>query len=404
MAPPIAYILEMYPRSSEIFVLSELLELERQGVDLHVFSLERPDDGVFHAEVSQLHAPVTYLPEPTLLNLAAFEPAHRELFALDRARYLDVLMAAGGRGCLATLKRFLQAGYIAPFLRREGVAHIHAHFASGAAAVALHLHRLTGIPYSFTAHAKDIYGNSVDRGELVQKLHSARFAVTGSDYNRRYLAGLANGGRLVRIYNGLDLDRFAPNGSTREDPPLVLAVGRLIETKGFDDLIRACALLLRDDVPFRCQIVGKGELARNLCDLIGEFGLAGFVHLKEPPPREALVDVYSRASVLAAPSLVGSDGSLDGLPTGLIEAMTLGVPVVSTDVTGIPELVTDGRTGLVVPERDPAALAAAIRRILEDPELGANLARTARRLVEREFDLGANVAELRDLFAESSAT
>ena len=169
-APAVGYILKMYPRFSETFVLSELLELERQGLDLHIFSLKKPDDGIFHGDVARLRARVTYLPESPLVEPGAFAAAHRDLVAWDAGRYLGALAAALRRRRLATLKHFLQAGYIAPLLGRLGIGHVHAHFASGPAAVALHLHRLTGISYSFTAHAKDIYRYAVDREDLATKL------------------------------------------------------------------------------------------------------------------------------------------------------------------------------------------------------------------------------------------
>ena len=398
----VAYVLKMYPRFSETFVLSELLELERQGLHMRVFSLKKPDDGVFHAEVARLRAKVTYLPDSAVLDPGRYVDAHRGLFGGDPRRYRSALAAALKRRRMASLKHFLQAGYIAPFIRREGIGHLHAHFATGATSVALNLHRLTGIGYSFTAHAKDIFRDAVDRDELATKLRSARFAVTVSEYNRRHLQRLAAESRIVRIYNGLDLDRFSPNGGAREDPPLVLAVGRLVEKKGFADLVRACGILRRDGVRLRCRIVGKGELEGELRSLVQELGVADIVELAGTAPRDELLALYPRASALVAPCLVGSDGNRDGLPTVLTEAMALGVPVVATDVTGIPELVENGRTGLLVPQRRPEALAASIRRVLEDRAGAERLVRAARDRVERRFDLRSNVAELRGLCEESA--
>jgi colanic acid/amylovoran biosynthesis glycosyltransferase len=370
MAARVAYVLKMFPRFSETFVLSELLELERQGAELHVFSLRRPDDGIFHRDVSRLRAPVTYVPE------SPAPTPHK--------------------------KHRLQAKAIAPHLRREGIRHVHAHFASGATSVAMHLHRLAGVSYSFTAHAKDIYLDTVSETDLARKLRRARFAVTVSDFNRRHLSRLDGGaGHLVRIYNGLDLHQFSRNGTGPDDPPLVLAVGRLIEKKGFGDLVRACAVLRAEGCRFGCLIVGKGALEPELKALIRSLGLQREVDLAGPLPREALLELYPRASVVAAPCVVGSDGNRDGLPTVLTEAMALGVPVVSTDVTGIPELVEHGRTGLVVPQRDPEVLAAAIRRTLADPASARALAQAGRERVEQDFDLRRNVGGLRRLFEEA---
>jgi colanic acid/amylovoran biosynthesis glycosyltransferase len=403
-APTVAYLLKMYPRLSETFVLSELLELERQGLRLHVFSLKRPDDGVFHADVARLRARVTYLPESPRLDPRAFAAAHRQLCAGDPRRYAAALAAALTRRRGTAVKHFLQAGIIARALPRLGIAHVHAHFASGPAAVALHLHRLTGISYSLTAHAKDIYIDGIDEAALAAKLRSARFAVTVSDYNRRHLSQLESEQRLVRIYNGLDLERFSPNGAQPDDPPLVLGVGRLIEKKGFADLVHACALLRDGGHRFRCAIVGKGQLGSELRALVRRHGLAGVVELPGPLPQERVLALYRRASVVVAPCVVGSDGNRDGLPTVLIEAMAAGVPVVATDVTGIPELVQDGRTGMLVPQHDPQAIANAIESIVADRYAAAALARAARERVEREFDRRRNVAQLRSLLEEAART
>jgi colanic acid/amylovoran biosynthesis glycosyltransferase len=396
---PIAYILKMYPRFSETFVLNELLELERQGVPLRIFSLREPNDGIVHREVELVRGDVTYIRWQRVLAVAR---AHAKVFRRSSARYVEALLFAVRRRRLSSLKHFLQAGVIADHVQREGVCHIHAHFASSAASVALDVHRLTGVPYSFTAHAKDIYRNGLDIDHLRMKLDQARFAVTVSDYNRDHLARL--GARhVVRIYNGIDLRRFVPDGGASDEPPLVLAVGRLVEKKGFDVLIRACELLRVDGVRFRCLIVGKGELAHDLQSLISALDLDQYVELAGPLPREKLLELFPRAAAVAVPCVVGSDGNRDGLPTVLTEAMALQIPVVATPVTGIPELVEDGRTGLLVSERDVRALADAIGQLLHEPETAARLAAAGRERVERDFDLRENVRQLRELFEESGA-
>nr|MBA2519581.1 glycosyltransferase family 4 protein [Chloroflexia bacterium] len=301
-------------------------------------------------------------------------------------------------------KRFLQAGFIAPRLTLAGITHVHAHFATSATSVALYLNQLTGITYSFTAHAKDIYADSVAEDVLARKLRAARFAVTVSDYNQTHLDQFAGGTPVVRIYNGLDLRQFAPNGTRPDDPPLVLGVGRLVEKKGFPDLIRACAILRDEGGRFRCQIVGKGPQEAELRALITELDLAGHVELVGALPRETLIELYPRASVVVAPCIIGDDGNRDGLPTVLIEAMALGVPVVSTAVTGIPELVEHGQTGLLTAERDPVALAATLRQALASPERTRHLARAGRQRIEERFDLRTNITALRALFAGKAET
>jgi colanic acid/amylovoran biosynthesis glycosyltransferase len=396
---PVAYVLKMFPRFSETFILNELLELERQGARLRIFSLRPPDDGVFHADVARVRAPVSYVPLVALRNAISFVRPHARLLAARPRPYATGILRVLTRA--TSVRTFARAGYIADIVRRERIRHLHAHFASAPTSVALEVSRLLGISYSFTAHAKDIFLETVRDDEVSEKLADARFAVTVSDYNRRHLANVNPAARLVRIYNGLDLERYSANGASPERPPLILAVGRLIEKKGFADLVRACDLLRRDGVSFSCRIVGKGPLEAELRRHVSLLGLEGCVELSGPIPREELVRRYRAASVVVAPCVVGHDGNRDGLPTVLVEAMALGVPVVATAVTGIPELVEDGRTGVIVPERDAEALARAIARVLADPATARRLADAGRERIERDFDLGANVAELQTLLAEA---
>ena len=400
--PKVAYILKMFPRFSETFILSEILELERSGVDVTVFSLKRPNDPRRHADVDKVQAPITYAPQFTWGEAWKFVGPHLRLLAQNPRRYLKTARRALRKRRWGAVKRFLQAGYIAPKLQDAGITHVHAHFASSATSVSQYINQLIGMGFSFTAHAKDIYIETVADNVLARKMNAARFVVTVSDYNVEHLSGLAPNANLTRIYNGLDLTTFAPNGIQPDETPLVLAVGRLVEKKGFDDLIRAVAILRDRGVTFRTEIVGAGGEEQKLRDLIEELHVGDIVTLAGPIPREDLIKLYPRATVFAAPSVVGKDGNRDGLPTVLIEAMALGVPVIATPVTGIPELVRDGETGQIVPERAPEELADAIQRAIQNPQWNRDLARNGRALVEERFDLTRNVAELRELFEKVS--
>jgi glycosyltransferase involved in cell wall biosynthesis len=403
--PPhrIAYILKMFPRFSETFILSEILELERSGLDVRIFSLKVPNDPLRHADVDRVQGDVTYVPDQDWRAAGRYAWRHLQVAAWSPGRYLNTAFRTMRRRRWGAVKRFLQAGYIAPELKREGITHVHAHFASSATSVSWYLNQLIGIEYSFTAHAKDIYIDSVAEDVLVRKLSNARFAVTVSDYNREYLSSLAPGVPLARVYNGLDLSRFAPlSTSPSSDEPLILAVGRLVEKKGFADLITACGVLRDDGVRFRCLIVGTGDQESKLRAQIQRLGLEEFVQLPGPMPREDLIDLYPQASVVIAPCVVGADGNRDGLPTVLIEAMALGVPVISTPVTGIPELVRHEETGLLIAEHAPHELASAVRRVLGQPEWARDLASAGRKLVEERFDLTRNVATLRALLEARS--
>lgn len=406
----VGYVLKVFPRFSETFILTELLELERQQVNVRVFSLRPSTEPRRHADVMRLQAPVRYVPQATWRELPALLPAHVRVALRHPHAYARALWRALRRRHLGSWKHFVQAGWVADRAAREGIRHLHAHFASVATSVTHHVRRLGGPTYSFTAHAKDIYLDDTNEHDLRRKLSAARFAVTVSEFNLRHLRPLDERSALVRIYNGLDLAQFAyverpavPERDGASESPLILAVGRLIEKKGFEYLVHACALLCNRGVDLRCKIVGSGERETQLRQLVDQLGVGERVELLGPLPREQLIALLPQASVLAAPCVVGSDGNRDGLPTVLIEAMARGVPVVATDVTGIPELVRHAETGLIVKQRDALALASAIERLLGDRELAARLARAGRRIVEERFDVRRNVGSLRLLFEEAAA-
>ena len=206
---------------------------------------------------------------------------------------------------------------------------------------------------------------------------------------------------MRRVYNGLDLQRFTYEAPLHRLPKIV-AVGRLVEKKGFADLIGACATLAASGRQFTCEIVGSGELEADLQGRIEQSGAGGMVGLIGPRSQAEVVRLVQEAAVFVAPCVRGGDGNRDGLPTVILEAMALGTPVVSTDVTGIPEVLRDGETGLLVPQRNPAALAGAISRLTENSTLRVRITDRARRLIEADFNIHDNAARLREIFAESA--
>ena len=408
--PPVAYLLKRFPRLSETFILHEILELERQGVNLRLFSILNPGEEIVQADVARVRTPVRYLPSGPAAVLLLLR-AHLTWLRRDPRRYVGIVAyILQRRRHLATVKHFLRAGWLALELEQAGVAHLHAHFAHGPSSVAHFVHLLTGLPYSFTAHAKDIYTTPTDL--LAIKMRAARFVVTCTGYNARYLADLVGGqaaARIQRIYHGLDLHKVSPNGHVSPDHaepkgiPTLLAVGRLVEKKGLPYLIDAFRLLRERGYDARLDIVGSGELKDALRRQIAAAGLDDRVRLLGPRPQGELIDLYCAATIFALPCIVAESGDRDGIPNVLVEAMRLGVPVVSTAVSGIPELVIDGETGLLVPPRYAPALATALARLLDDAPLRAQLAAGAARHVMGEFDLASNAARLRALYEEATA-
>ena len=376
----VGYVTKMFPRFSETFVLTELLQLERLGYEAEIFSLRPPADGRFHARLADLRAPVTYLTSAGIKAADLWaELASAAVELGDLGPYLSELLRLDSRFAL-------QAVQLARHCRRLGLTHLHAHFASAGTTVARVAARIAGISYGFTAHAKDIYCE-VDQDDLRRKLRDAVDVVTVSDFNRDHLTSEfgADADRVRRVYNGLDLDAFEFSDPS-ERSATIAAVGRLVEKKGFAVLLDALALLVADGHQVDLVLVGSGVLEGALRAQAERLGLAGRVTMLGGLPQHRVAEIVTNAAVFAAPCVVGEDGNRDGLPTVLLEAMALGTPCVATPVTGIPEIIEHEVTGLLVPERDPRALADALNRLLDDPVLRSGLAKAARDLVETEFD------------------
>lgn len=389
---PVGYLLKCFPRLSETFILNEVLELERQGLDVRVYSLNEPQEPVTHRLAARVRSPIEYLPYPLLPALHRYALAHLLLLARHPVGYTLTLFAVLASLDLDLLERFVQAGYLAGLLRRDGVRHLHAGFVHYPGSVAWIVHRITGVTFSLATHAKDMV-HSPPR-LLQRKLAEAEVVFTCSQFNVPVLeerAGPAGIRRLRRIYHGADLERFPFEPGPPLEPPLILAVGRLVEKKGLDQLIHACRLLADRGRRFQCRIVaGSRDLWDVLSAQILGLDLSEQVVLAGPLDQDEVRRWYRSASVFALPCVVAEDGDRDGIPNVLVEAAATGVPIVTTSVGGIPELVQDGETGLVVPPRDPRALADALERVLDSPELARRLRESARRRVEEHFDLRRN--------------
>ena len=394
--PHVGYVLTVYPRLSETFVVNEIAELERLGLPLTVFS-QKPGSGEGLPVPIPTHAARVLLDSPGLETLAATLGDHVWLLFTRPRRYLALLRFALGRGNAPARKKFWRAGRLARECERRGVVHLHAHFLSGNTRLARMAAELAGVTYSLTAHAKDIYATGLSATKLGRRLAGAAFAVTVSEHNRAYLAAFGDPERIIVIRNGVDLARMPlrsaePAGS----PRVVLAVGRLVEKKGFRVLVAAMAALAGDPrtADVEIWIVGDGPEGLALRTLVAGSGLGSRVKFLGLRPHAEVLALMARASVLAVPSLIAADGDRDGIPTVIPEAMAIGLPVVATRLVGIPELVIDGRTGLLAAPSDALDLARALTALLTDRTAAADLARAARAKVEAEYDLRQNVAAL----------
>jgi len=401
----VGYVVSAWPRLSETFILNEVIAVERLGVELRIFSTKDPTDELVHAKVAQVRAPVTSLSIKrnwkmiwwASIRLLIGRPVlcGRTILRAMRYRRWNVLRC------------FFQATYLAEILCREPLTHLHAHFAHDPALVTMFAHLLTGIPYSFTAHAKDIYVKTPP--ELLRaEAQRAQAVITCTDYNRRYLStqiGPACNSKLHCIYHGLDLSQFEfcwPR-TLNSQPPVILSVARLAEKKGLSDLILAADVLRQRGRRFQVEIVGDGPLRPVLEAQVSRLGLNDRVRLLGALPHEKLCRAYQRVCVFALPCMVTADGDRDGIPNVLLEAMASGVPIASTTVSGIPELINSEVEGLLVPPNSPTKLADALDKLLTSPELRDQLALAARAKIETCFSIERSSAQLLSLFQKVGA-
>jgi glycosyltransferase involved in cell wall biosynthesis len=398
----LVYVLKRFPKFSETFVLQELRELQRQGEDVHVFALLPPHaHEPRHEGVAEVLARTRYLPVGRarwpLLAAAALAALVRAPRRAWPALWWCVGWSVRERR-ISHLRRFAEAAWISSRFP-AGAGHIHAHFAHGPATVALLLARLTGRSFSFTGHARDIF-TLVGPMLLRAKAREARFVVAVSEYTRAHVAAQldpADRGKVVVVRNGVDRDRLAAGGREPDGVPLLLAVSRLVEKKGIDTLVDACGLLAARGVDFRCEVIGEGALRRALEDRQRGVGVDGRVALVGSRDSAAVREAYRRATLFVLPCRRDRTGDQDGLPVSIVEALAAGVPVVTTPVSGIPEAVRDGVSGVLVAPDDAAALADAVAALLADPARCAALA-DGGRAAAVAYDLEDCVARLRRLF------
>ena len=422
----VAYVLKGYPRLSEVFITSEVYRLERLGVPLRLFVLKAADEEVQHDVVRRVRVRPDYLEQTTSLsatrlfrwlavNLGVFRPA---LSRTVRRHPVGTLRAAGKalaqavrarRGFFATprkiyLKELLLAVDLADRLDRAGdVRRLHAHFAHGTTTVTWLASTITGIPFSFTGHAKDIYTEDLNpAGLLRRKMDAASFVATCTDANRRHLIALGSHTPVHVVYHGLNADfaSLVAGGVRRVPAPRVrlLAVGRLVRKKGLDTFVDACAVLRSRGVDFEAVIAGEsGDHEPEVRARVAATGLEERVTFLGPLTQVGLFEQYQQASVFALPCRVLEDGDRDGIPNVLMEAMACGVPVVTTGVSGIRELVDDGVNGLVVEPDRPTDLADALHRLIKDPGLAREIGEQGRGTIAARFDADTTAAQMASL-------
>ena len=401
--PRLLYVVSLFPCWSETFIVREIATLIAAGADVRILSLKAPYEKMVQPDAERLLDRVRHpLPGPTavLARTRAFA-AHPRVLASAMAEVSRALLRRPvdlAKSFEAIARGVEQLDWIRSFDPDV----IHAHWGTFPSTVAWVLSRILGKPFGFTCHAHDIF---VNNHLLKQKLESAAVPVTISKFNVEWLADRATPrarDRLRIVHCGVDLASFPFDGSRQPVAGDLLAVGRLDPIKGFDVLVDALGELAKSGRRFRCRIIGSGPLEADLRARIDRHGIADRVELLGARPQAEVRAALNAAAVFVLPSVVTATGDRDGIPVSLMEAMALGTPVVSTRVSGIPELIDHGREGLLVPEKDAPALANAIGRLLDDPDLGPRMARAARAKVEREFDAGIEARKLLEFFAHAA--
>lgn len=399
----IAYLLRMYPRFSQTFIVNEIRELERQGLDLSVVSIRLPNEGLFHESVCRVKARAHYIPSTSRGRHRKSAKSHwRQLRRAPGAYWQAVRTLRSD--AQAEWRDFGRAMYVLRWAKGLGVRHVHVHFGTSEATVALLAHMLGGLSYSLTLHAFDIFRDNVDRSLLAKKINASRFTVTVSEFNRRFLAENLPGVDPDKIrvnYNGIDLRRFTPTTDARESLT-IFGLGRLKEKKGFIDLVRAVSRLHQEGLKVTCRIAGDGEEKGRLQKEIQRAGLRAYVELLGEVGEDRVRELMQRSSCFVLPCVEAKDGNIDALPTVLLEALASGCPIVSTRLSGIPEIVEEGVSGLLVEPGDDKALAVAVRQVLTDPELAASFALAGRQRAEERFDARRNVAIMREWLCAKS--
>ncbi len=393
--PHFAYVFERFPSFTQTFCAREVMELQRQGARLLLFSIR--DTG----EESVRHFPPELIRQ--VINLPAPAALTQEVEAMKARRELPqaIVLTLREWADRPDKARVYEAAWIGQKLRTAGVRHVHTHFAGLAARTAWWIRQFYGCSYSFTGHANDLFcPDDATPLKLPRLIHDAAAIIAVSDYTATWLREKypRAASRIHRVYNGLDLDpitNVAKEPPPSVLPPLIYSVGRLIEKKGFDDLIRACALLHQQGTPFHCRITGEGPLYAALTAQINDAGLADHITLTGALSQAEIITQLTQATVFALPCVTEADGGRDVLPTVLMEAMAAALPCVSTTLAGVPEMVSHEETGLLTPERDPAATAAALTRLLIDPALAQRMGAAGLALARRRFAQHVTAAQLR---------
>jgi len=399
----IAYIAQKFPDLTITFIYREIQALRARGIKTATFSIWKPHRKELAQEAVGLMDSTFYvfpLNWPDFLRAHLYYLLTRPLKYVRNLFFLWTHRNGTVKDRLRALYHFAEAVYLAKEMEKQKVRHIHAGFASNPATLALIISRLTGISFSFAAHARGIFAESF---LMREKLATAKFVIASTRYNKDYLTAQfpdVVDDKIKIIYHGVSLQDFEPGEDKKNGRPMILSVAQFREKKGLPFLVKACHILKNKGQEFDCCIVGDGDQRAYLETLIEKYNLQDRVRLEGIVFQDRLKSYYQQADIFALPSVVASDGDRDGIPVALIEAMAMGCPIVSTLVSGIPELVHQGQTGLLVPPADVKALAEALSTLLRDQNLRRQMSQASRERIVKQFDIQDSIAHVASLFTQ----
>lgn len=400
-----ALILSQFPEIHETFILRELVEMKQKNIDFLLFSLKKCKDKFVHPEAEILMQETHYSPfifSWRIISAFVYFLLKTPIKLVSTVIYIIKHNYKSVELLIKSLGVLPQALLFAKIMKANNIDHIHSHWATIPTTSAVIISRLLSIPYSFTAHAWDIFLNQT---MLLEKLKNASFVITCTGYNKKYLDSLQKNQKnmqseVIKNYHGIDFENL-PKIDKHVQKNFIFSIGRLCEQKGFPYLIKACKILKDAGIEIQCKIVGEGPDREKLNDLIERENLHDTVSLLGLKTHEKIFELFNQAEIFVLPCVIAKNGDRDGIPNVLIEALAMKTPVVSTTVSGVPELIIKNKTGLTVNPRNSEELSVAINKLLYDKNLQDKFAQNGRELVEKNFDIKKNVAKLSDIFFSS---
>lgn len=402
----IAYVMSRFPKHSETFILYEMLAIEEHGVSVEIYPLLKQRDAVVHQEAVPLVKRAHYMPFISLPIISSNIAAARSNPTLYFSTLLEVLRGTFGNTnfLIGAISTFPKAVHFSKMMVEEQITHIHAHFSNHPAVAALIVHRLTAIPFSFTAHGHDIHK---DRTMLREKIAAAAFAVTISEYNKSLMAKECPPGdnsKIHVIHCGVDTRLFKVPVKPEQGAAMnIICVASLLEVKGHTYLIQACKLLRDRGVSFTCHLVGEGKYRARIVKEIKHSGLDDHIRLHGGCTQSHVRELLMTSDIFVLASIRTRTGAREGIPVALMEAMAVGLPVVASNISGIPELVQNGISGYLTPPGDVNALAESIGVLIEEGSTRRKMGAAAREIILRNFDLESNVKQLIHMFQTACA-